>query len=188
MCDYHSILVTGDGKIFHSPTNSHIKMRVRFFPGINQKAWEVEYNPIENRDTCNLIQDRGIGIPPSVAVRAVERHYEKLVTMHKAIGDDRKLIPPFDGIDYSDVRQQLVKSSGWVPEQAGYDQHGYDAGGYDVDGYDVDGYDEDGYDAGGYDGLGLDVSGYDEDGYDVDGYDEYGYDAFGYNEDGEERR
>jgi hypothetical protein len=175
VCDYHSVLVDGAGRIYHNATNSHREIRDTLIPD-ERMVWEAEANPHHGGSIADyqLIRRRGQVDPPSVAQRAVERHYEALFRLH---GGDLStfLTGPWTSAGYSDVRQNLAAGFDDALRAAVY------PGGFDVDGFNPEGRDIRGYDIRGMDSDGYDVDGYDTDGYNVDGFDCEGYDNDGYN-------
>lgn len=108
MCDFHSVIVDGAGRIYHLPSNSHSAIAAHF--NLNNEAlesphWECEWDGI-GAQPINLCQLRGkvTAEPTSMAVRAVDRHYAKLASFLKG---DRDADPLFLTADYSDVPGRL---------------------------------------------------------------------------------
>jgi len=183
MCDFHSIIVTAAGKIFHLPCNSHVKIR-KYFGLSDDNSWECEGATDDVRPQKRWDQQKE---PTGAAIRACAKHYESLCAALSGSGDIAEI---FFTWRYSDVRKRLNlvcdPSQNGPIDYAGFDLDGMNAAGFDIKGYDSDGYDRDGYDIDGYDRDGYDIDGYDRAGYDYDGYDRDGYDYDGYDRDGYE--
>jgi hypothetical protein len=106
VCDFHSVIVTGNGRILHLASNSHsdIARHNGLESGIDAKWWECEWNG-RGSMPLNLVQNRrdGQAEPTKVAERAAESHYKKLALI--VAGDlDPATTFPFDQPEYSDVR------------------------------------------------------------------------------------
>lgn len=105
MCDFHSVIVTGDGRILHNPSNSHsaIASEHNLGYGLDAKWWECEWNGTGDMPEP-LVQTRGkTAVPTSLAERAAEAHYRKLALVMS--GDlDPNVTAPFDRDEYRDVR------------------------------------------------------------------------------------
>ena len=111
MCDFHSVIVTGDGRILHHPSNSH-STTASFFAldtGLDAAWWECEWNGIGDMSVgpYGIVQLRGKSVSPtSLAVREATRHYEKLAKIMAGEADPLTTAP-FDQPEYCDVREKL---------------------------------------------------------------------------------
>jgi hypothetical protein len=112
MCDFHSVIVTGDGRILHSPCNSHSSIaRANSLDfGLDAKWWECEWNG-RGEMPVNIVQQRGKETAPTqAAYRAAESHYRKLAAI--VAGDsDPSTVFPFCQLEYSDVREMYAKAA-----------------------------------------------------------------------------
>lgn len=107
MCDFHSVIVTGDGRILHNASNSHsnIAHANDLDMGLDAKWWECEWNG-EGDFPSTLIQTRGKNsVPTSLAHRVAESHYRKLALI--VAGElDPHITSPFNLDEYVDVRNR----------------------------------------------------------------------------------
>jgi len=106
MCDFHSVIVTGDGRILHNESNSHsnIACSNNLPSGLDAKWWECEWDGKGEMPVC-LVQTRGKdSAPTGVAERAAESHYKKLALIVAGELDPADVLP-FNLPEYADVRR-----------------------------------------------------------------------------------
>lgn len=110
MCDFHSVIITADGRIWHNPSNSHSGIAREFGleNGVNkQEFWEVENDGQGKELPLPLVVARGYkpggDVVPSLVERVAVRHYEKLQSILRG-ETDPATCAPFDGPNYSDVQ------------------------------------------------------------------------------------
>lgn len=111
MCHFHSVIVTGDGRILHDESNSHSTIASKHNLGadLDAKWWECEWDG-RGAMPVNLVQSRGKDTAPTAAAeRAAQRHYEKLAAIVSGDLDPADTFP-FDGPDYRDVRKVYGQS------------------------------------------------------------------------------
>lgn len=116
MCDFHSVIVDGAGRIYHTPNNSHstIAAYYNLADGLVAKWWECEWSgrggvnavPTPER----LVQLRGKSTTPtSAAYDAAYKHYSKLAEILAVDADENTVFPaPFDQPEYQDVRDAAM--------------------------------------------------------------------------------
>jgi hypothetical protein len=113
MCDFHSVIVTNEGKILHHPSNSHSQTAAHFgLPtGLDATWFECEWDGI-GLQPIQLIQLRGKTTTPSyLAERAAEHHYNKLAAIMSVDADENTVFPaPFDAPEYEDVRRKAMSA------------------------------------------------------------------------------
>lgn len=122
MCDFHSIIVSTDGRVYHLPENSHSGIAAHY--GLentpeNRQFYEVEWSGRGDMPD-DLVRDRSYGVErdiPALVHRTAERHYTKLAAILRGelLAADTA---PFDQPEYSDVAAELERYNQWLIDNA----------------------------------------------------------------------
>jgi len=113
MCDFHSVIVTGVGRILHNVSNSHSGIAAQYSleSGLDAKWWECEWDGRGDMPlVVDLVQSRGKeSSPTQTAYRAAEAHYSKLAEIMAVDADESTVFPyPFNQPEYEDVRTEAM--------------------------------------------------------------------------------
>jgi hypothetical protein len=111
MCDFHSVIVDGAGKIYHLPSNSHSGIAAHHNLNNDELSapfWECEWDGV-GEQPVELCQHRHQmkHEPTALAVSAVDRHYALLAKVLWGEVPVDECSYPFNTADYSDVPARI---------------------------------------------------------------------------------
>lgn len=127
MCDFHSVIVDGAGRIYHLPSNSHSEIaRVYNLDNadLNSPFWECEWNGIGEQPPI-LCQNRGKNTiePTALAVSAIDRHYAKLAKIMSGESENHwSMSTPFNTPEYTDVPARIEWAAEEIQRRADLDK------------------------------------------------------------------